>query len=106
MSLDIETGGNFICQLSAEIFCIVYNDNPKAELNICHSTDVFNEYINPGNGVWWDPMCARVHGLPADSSKIVNADHLFHVWNRFTNFIDLHMREDDVGIILAYNGET
>ena len=109
VSLDIETGGTYcgIIQLSAEIFVILNDEHdPTAEPTICHNNETFNEYINPGENALWDPQCSSIHGLHAQSPEITNADSIFPVWSRFADFIDRHFSDNDVGILVAYNGET
>ena len=109
VSLDIETGGTYcgIIQLSAEIFVVLYDEHDlTAEPTICHNNKMFNEYINPGENALLDPQCSSIHGLHAQSPEIINADSIFPVWSRFTDYIDQHFSDDDVGILVAYNEET
>jgi hypothetical protein len=54
----------------------------------------------------WDSQFSSIHGLHAQSTEIINAGSIFPVWSRFTNFIYRHFSDDDVGILVAYNGKT
>jgi hypothetical protein len=105
MSLDIKGGGSYcgIVQISAEIFVILYDEHdPTSEPTICHNNETFNEYINPGENALWDPQCTSVHGLHTQSPEIINTDSIFPVWRRFTEFIDRHFSDDDVGIFSSH----
>jgi hypothetical protein len=86
---------------------VLYDEHDStAEPTICQNNETFNKYINPGENALWDPQCSSIHGLHAQSPEIINRDSIFPVWNLFTNFINGRFSDDDVGMLVAYNGVT
>ena len=90
ISFDIETGGEYcgIVQISAQIFRVM-NHNSTFESNI--EPEIFDEYVKPPDDAIWDPRACDVHGLSVDDERIVNADGILEVWNRFNEFVDRHV---------------
>ena len=85
--------------MSAQIFRI---QNNEAEVEV----NVFNKYVNPGrDAVWNEHACAASHGLTRGHEKIVNADTIDLVWKSFEKFVDANIGSDQVGGLIAWNGE-
>ena len=101
ISFDLETGGERcgIIQMSTQIFRI---QNNEAEVEVI----VFNEHVNPGReAVWNDQVCTASHALSPGHDKIVNADTIDLVWKSFEKFLDANIGSDQVGVLIAWNGE-
>jgi inhibitor of KinA sporulation pathway (predicted exonuclease) len=54
------------------------------------STEPFNRYVLPPLWAMWNPKCEETTGLNAQDSRIVNADCVEKVWNRFIMFLAQH----------------
>jgi hypothetical protein len=68
--------------------------------------DTFDEYVNPGENTLWDPNATAVHGLHLQSPEIVDVDPVYLVWKHFRAWLDFYLQRDDVGVLIAWNGET
>jgi hypothetical protein len=110
VSLDIKPGGEYcgIVQLSAILFHLVHSSNAKAKDRPSHVRlhDTFDEYVHPGDNALWDPTCTDVHVLSMESQKIVEARGNRIVWSQFSLWLEGNSDSKDVGVIIAYNGET
>ena len=114
LSLDVETGGEFcgpsgLLQLSAELFRMEIKHNGWNDVaeNMQRVGNVFNKYVNPGEGAIWNEVAAqRSHQLTASDPRIRNADDITIVWGQFETWIKESVLGDEVVILVAYNGET
>ena len=84
------------------MFCLMQKNEPPTLIWL---EETFNKYGNPGENNIWDHVCSRIHGLTADSHKFKEADGMGIVWHQFCNWINDLFAKDDVGILVAYNGE-
>ncbi len=102
-SFDIETGGDKcgILQLSTQLFRI----NREGEMNTC-TEDIFDSYIKPPTGSVIDPKSTVVHGLCMSSLELQNAPVIEVVWGNFCDFISRRIQASEIGILIAYNGES
>ena len=66
----------------------------------------FNKYVNPGSGVHFKERCVAVHGIHPSDPRITEADKLAVVWGQFCEWLEKHTASDEVGILVAYNGEN
>ncbi len=66
----------------------------------------FNKYVNPGSGVHFEERCVAVHGIHPSDPRITEADKLAVVWGQFCEWLEKHTASDEVGILVAYNGEN
>ena len=115
ISFDIEIGGEYagIIQLSAELSRL-YIERPykktiytKDKLREVYREPVtFNKYVNPGRGVHFEEHCVAVHGIHPSDPRITGADKLSVVWSQFCEWLEEQMLPDEVGILVAYNGEN
>ena len=105
ISFDIETGGEYcgIVQISAQIFRVVKH-NSTYESNI--EQENFDEHVKPPDDAIWDQHATAVHGLTKDDERIVSADSIVGVWNRFNSFVDLHVGRDQRAVLVAWNGKS
>ncbi len=82
--------------MSAQIFRI-QNNETEVEVN------VFNKYVNPGrDAVWNEQACAASHGQSRGHEKLVKTDL---VWKSLEKFVDANIGTDQVGVLIAWNGE-
>jgi len=124
VSLDLETGGENcgIIQISAEIVRLelsrvqgkaakdtltgvsrgtaFYRDEDDAP------SELFNEYVNPGEDAEWAPAAVNEvsHGLSKSDPRISSARPIDAVWSSFKSFIERNIAEDEHGVVVAYNG--
>ena len=115
ISFDIEIGGEYagIIQLSTELSRI-YIERPtkktvfnKDEVHeVYREPNTFNRYINPGRGVHFEEQCLAVHGIHPSDPRITQADKISVVWRDFCHWLETHTAADEVGIIVAYNGQN
>ena len=115
VSTDIEIGGDIagIIQLSVEV--VRMDLAPPAHNPTSTVKDVatnvrrgptFDRYIKPDcKAEYWDDKLTEIHGLHAGHPDIVRADSMRVVWRDFQQFISDNIGPDEVGILVAYNGE-
>ena len=115
VSLDLETGGENcgIIQISAEIVRLelsrvqgkaakdtlagvsrgtaFYRDEDDAP------SELFNEYVNPGEDAEWAPAAVNEvsHGLSKSDPRISSARPIDAVWSSFKSFIERNIAEDE-----------
>jgi len=110
LSLDLETGGEEcgIIQLSAEFIrpelCRDGGKVAKDTLSKVTRGVIFNEYVNPGEDAEWATAAIEVTGLSPTDDRITSARDLDQVWTAFSAWVDTQISEDEVGVIVAYNG--
>ena len=75
-------------------------------INVRRGRNCFNEFVKPHEGAIWDNTATRIHGLTANDPRILEADDMGTVWNRFLQWFDHHLERDEVAVLVAYNGET
>ena len=113
ISLDIETAGEAvgIVQLSAEIIRMELVPNRSSLTkdtanNIIRDSNFFNEYVNPGEekSHYWTAISQATHGLHPTHPKILAAQKIGDVWSDFCYWVHNNLKEDEVAIIVAWNG--
>ena len=67
---------------------------------------VFNEFVRPEEGAIFDSHATAIHGLTAEHENIVNAADIETVWDQFCRWFYIHLRDDEVAVLVAWNGET
>ncbi len=105
-SFDVETGGDLcgIIQMLGQIFWTKnQGSNPETKSS---ADDIFNEYVKPPHGAFWSQNAINIHGITPDSPKIQNASSIEEVWGEFCSFINRRIKSNEIGILVAYNGET
>ena len=113
VSFDLETAGEFvgIVQISAEICRVEVKPTGKSYTKdkkgaVSRGDLTFNEYVNPKSDMDWDPQTVRTHGLNPADPRIVSADEIDVVWERFVSWIKANIAEDETGILVAWNGKA
>ena len=66
----------------------------------------FNEYVKPPSDAEWNPKCRETTGLHPAHPSIVAADPIDMVWNRFIEFLNNHVKPEQRGILVAWNGAS
>ena len=64
----------------------------------------FDAYVNPGEDAIWSPAAAEVTGLSRTDQRITSAKNIDEVWTSFSLWVQSNIAEDEVGVIVAYNG--
>ncbi len=102
-SFDIKTVGNNcgILQLSAQLFDI----NREGEIHT-GPEDIFDSYVKPFTGSVIDDKSTLVHGLSISSLELQNTPVIEVVWGDFCDFISRCIQASEIGILIAYNGES
>jgi len=67
---------------------------------------VFNEFVQPEEGAIFDSHDTAIHGLIAEHENIVNAADIETVWDQFRRWFYTYLREYEVAVLVAWNGET
>ena len=115
ISFDMEIGGEYagIIQLSAEMSYLYIQRPAKKTIyskdklrHVYREPVTFNKYVNPGRGVHFEESCVAVHGIQPSDPRITHADKINVVWRQFCQWIEEHTAPDDVGILVAYNGQN
>jgi len=112
LSLDLEHGGEYcgIVQLSAEMCRLKLKEPARgckdSVENWERHTDVFNEYVNPGENALWDDSATAVHGLRRSDPRIEYAQSIHVVWAQFVSWFNELAKEFGAVILVAWNGEN
>ena len=117
VSFDMETGGEFcgILQISAELVRIevvpkITSKGPSPNMDtakvIKREGSVFNEFVRAEEGAIFNSHATAIHGLTAEHENIVNAAKIETVWDQFRRWFYAHLRDDEVAVLVAWNGET
>ena len=122
VSLDLESGGERcgIVQLSAEILrpeldraagkvtkdvlASVKRDGTLYHPETNPDAGVFNKYLNPGEDAEWEPSTTEITGLSPGDERITSVQDIDEVCSLFLKWIEHNIKEDEVGVIVAYNG--
>ena len=67
---------------------------------------VFNEYINPGEGVIFSKACTDIHHLHVSTPCIAEARKIDVIWHQFTSWIESNTAVDEEVITVAYNDKS
>ena len=107
ISFDLESGGEYCgpVQFSAEIFRMNKSSNGNT-WNTIRSPNIFNKYIKPSDIAIWNDHATQIHGLHASHPSIQSAQDMKTVWNEWEIFIDNEICTEEIGILIAYNGES
>ena len=107
ISFDLEHGGPKcgITQLSAVLFYLGGIDDTTMKHDIVMRS-CFNEYVKPPSDAEWNPKCRETTGLHPAHPSIVAADPIDMVWNRFIEFLNNHVKPEQRGILVAWNGAS
>ncbi len=73
--------------------------------NVRREGETFNEYVKPDTDFEWDEACTNIHGLHPLHPNIVAAANITDVWGRFSQWLDRHIKKDELVILVAWNGE-
>ena len=109
LSFDVETGGDHcgIVQLLCQIFRIIpgtsSSDPPKI---VTTKDDIYNKYVKPPEGAMWSKHAINIHGITPSDNRVQLAETIETLWTDFCTFVDSCIGLNEVGILLAYNGET
>ncbi len=106
---DVEAGGDlcWIIQLSCQIFRIALpattTSTPKM---ITTDEDPFNEDEKPQEGAIWSQYVINVNGITHSDPQIQGANTIEDLWGSFCMFVDQWVCDNEVAILVIYNGET
>ena len=95
-----------VVQISAEICRVELKPTGKTYTKdkkgtVSRGVHTFNEYVNPKSDMDWDPQSVRTHGLNPADPRIVGADEIDIVWERFVSWIESNIAKDKTGILVA-----
>ena len=74
--------------------------------NICRDESTFNRFVKPREGAIWNEHSSAIHGIHAGHDSIMAADDMDVVWEEFIGWFGTNMNRKEVGVLVAYNGET
>ena len=110
LSLDLEHGGDHVglLQLSIEAFRMVpHPTDATSYTEVVREESTFNQHINPGpDALWNGAIGANSHGYHQNHPSITGAQDLDTVWGQFITYVNTVVRDGEVAILTAYNGET
>ena len=89
VSLDIETCGYWIVQMSAQLHRLGGVGKKQQDIDKDIITqETFNECVKPPPNTRWSQASKDTTGLHPKHPKMINADSLEVVWEKFTNCIN------------------
>ncbi len=88
-------------------FCIVLPETTTSTTKtITTDEDFFNKYVKPQEGAIWSQNAINVHGITPSDPWIQGANTIEDVWGSFCKFMDQRVCDNEVAILVAYNGES
>ena len=102
VSLDVETCGHWMTQLSAQLHGLggvgkKQQDTDKDAI----IQETFNEHVKPPPNTRWSRASKDVTGLHPNHPNTTNADALEVVWEKITNHVNKHIGKDERGLLVA-----